>query len=59
MRIIVFEWSLLSLNIFRRFFVLLYVCSCVVSNFKKCFLELGGKLFFIIFLDCDMDRVVR
>ena len=36
-----------------------YVCSCAVSNLKKCSLELGGKSPLIIFSDCDMDRAVR
>lgn len=33
--------------------------SCVISNVKKVFLELGGKLFFIIFVDCDFNKVVQ
>ena len=46
--------------VFLRHFVFLYhVCSCAVSNLKKCSLELGGKSPLIIFSDCDMDRAVR
>lgn len=44
---------------YSRIFFLYHVCSCAVSNLKKCSLELGGKSPLIIFSDCDMDRAVR